>query len=103
MAFPWTDLRLTQVALGAAPCPDACSQDVLSLVAEVRRLRAASSAAAARLSELADAAREYMTCVEGDSRPGHYTETHAARDVAAQERLRAALAAAPPAAPAQGE
>lgn len=37
----WDDLRLDQVGQGAAGCPDACGADVVSLIAEVRRLRAA--------------------------------------------------------------
>jgi len=37
--MPWDEDRLRAVALEAAPCPDACSADVISLVAEVRRLR----------------------------------------------------------------
>lgn len=36
---PWDDLRLSQVEAAAAGCPDACAVDVVSLVAEVRRLR----------------------------------------------------------------
>ena len=35
----WTEDRLHAVALEAAPCPDPCSADVISLVAEVRRLQ----------------------------------------------------------------
>jgi hypothetical protein len=40
MMMGWDEDRLHAVALEAAPCPDACSQDVISLVAEVRRLNA---------------------------------------------------------------
>lgn len=39
--MPWTDDRLSAVLQVAAACPDACAADVVSLVAEVRRLREA--------------------------------------------------------------
>jgi hypothetical protein len=39
MTMPWDDLRLAQVEAGAKECPDACGADVVSLVAEVRRLQ----------------------------------------------------------------
>lgn len=42
----WDDLRLAQVEEAAQGCPDACSADVVSLIAEVRRLRSAPSEAA---------------------------------------------------------
>lgn len=40
MTIPWDDLRLAQVEEAAQDCPDGCSADAVSLVAEVRRLGA---------------------------------------------------------------
>ena len=40
MNAPWDALRLNQVEEAARGRPDACSADVISLVAEVRQLRA---------------------------------------------------------------
>lgn len=42
--MPWDDERLAAVEAEAATCPngDACAEDVISLIAEVRRLRAVS-------------------------------------------------------------
>lgn len=37
--IPWDELRLSQVEAVASTCPDACAADVVSLIAEVRRLR----------------------------------------------------------------
>lgn len=37
--MPWDESRLHAVELAAAECPDACSEDVISLVKEVRKLR----------------------------------------------------------------
>lgn len=39
--MPWDDLRLQQVEASASQCPDVCAVDVVSLIAEVRRLREA--------------------------------------------------------------
>jgi hypothetical protein len=34
--IPWDELRLSRVEVVAVECPDACSVDVESLIAEVR-------------------------------------------------------------------
>lgn len=39
MPIPWDELRLSQVEDVARHCDDACGADVVSLVAEVRRLQ----------------------------------------------------------------
>ena len=75
MTIPWDDLRLSHVEDVARHCDDACRADVISLVAEVRRLRA--SAAAARISEL-EASAEHARASALLLNSGH--DDHALQD-----------------------
>lgn len=65
----WDESRLRAVEQSAASCPDACSADVVSLIAEVRRLTAQNEQLCARADNLQNCLQHARVVLE------HFSKT----------------------------